>query len=155
MFSELSKDAAEQKEIELIKYYNSTNNDYGYNISTGGESHSGCKHSIEARKKLSESSRANNPRYWKDKHLSEDTKKKISDKKKGHKLSIETCRKMSESRRGEKNHNSKKVKCLEIDIIYGSIGEATLNTGIAAQNIWKVCKGQRKTAGGYHWKYVN
>ena len=36
LFEELSKIEAEEKEIELIAYYNSTNQDRGYNIASGG-----------------------------------------------------------------------------------------------------------------------
>ena len=34
-----------------------------------------------------------------------------------------------------------------------SIHEAERSTGIANQNIWKVCNGKRKTAGNYVWAY--
>lgn len=45
----LSKEEAEQKEIELISYYDSTNKNKGYNISHGGN----CSDSVseETRKK--------------------------------------------------------------------------------------------------------
>lgn len=44
LFSDLSKEEACQKEIELIKFHKSNNPNYGYNISTGGEgSNSGSK----------------------------------------------------------------------------------------------------------------
>lgn len=36
---------------------------------------------------------------------------------------------------------------------YSSIHEAGRITGIAYQNIYKVCRGKRKTAGGYLWLY--
>lgn len=36
---------------------------------------------------------------------------------------------------------------------HSSLHEAGRATGIAWQNIWKVCDGRRNTAGGYHWKY--
>lgn len=36
-----------------------------------------------------------------------------------------------------------------------SIKEAELELHIPNQNICKVCQGKRKTAGGYHWKYIN
>ena len=36
---------------------------------------------------------------------------------------------------------------------YKSLHEATRATGIAWQNIWKVCDGRRPRAGGYRWKY--
>ncbi|MCQ2544314.1 MAG: hypothetical protein MJ126_09140 [Lachnospiraceae bacterium] len=38
--------------------------------------------------------------------------------------------------------------------IYDSVREANLQTGIACCNISRVCKGKRKSAGGYMWKYT-
>ena len=37
---------------------------------------------------------------------------------------------------------------------YNTIKEASETTGIQKQNICKVCKGQRKKAGGFFWKYI-
>lgn len=37
---------------------------------------------------------------------------------------------------------------------FRSIHEAGRQTGIAWQNIWKVCNGRRPAAGGYGWKYL-
>ena len=55
LFDGLTKEEAEQKEIELIAYYNSNNKDYGYNLSSGGESGSkGYKHTDETKKRMSE-----------------------------------------------------------------------------------------------------
>ena len=48
--------------------------------------------------------------------------------------------------------NKKKVMCVETQIIYESIAEAERLTGI--KNIICCCKGKRKKAGGYHWRYV-
>lgn len=39
--------------------------------------------------------------------------------------------------------------------IYKSRVEAEKATGINASSIWAVCKGQRKTAGGYKWKRIS
>lgn len=47
----------------------------------------------------------------------------------------------------------KSVRCVETNNIYQSIAIATKETGIF--HIDAVCKGDRKTAGGYHWEYVN
>ena len=73
-------------------------------------------------------------------------------------------RHMSEAMKGEKNnmygktgtlhHNSKAVLCVENGKIYGSAMEAGRETGIVYQNIGKCCLGKRKSAGGYHWKYI-
>ena len=46
---------------------------------------------------------------------------------------------------------SKKVICIETGIIYNSIEEAKRKTNVLA--IGEVCRKNRKTAGGYHWKY--
>lgn len=62
--------------------------------------------------------------------------------------------------RNEKNKNrglkmTKSVQCIETGIIYSSIIEASRQTGINDSDISRVCRHIRnKTAGGYHWKYV-
>ena len=38
--------------------------------------------------------------------------------------------------------------------IWPSAREAERNTSVAFQNIFKCCRGKRKTAGGYVWKYA-
>ena len=50
----------------------------------------------------------------------------------------------------------KLVKCIETDIIYRSVQEAERQTGINHRHISGCCLGRygHKTAGGYHWKYV-
>lgn len=53
---------------------------------------------------------------------------------------------------GALHHNSKKVKCIETNSVYGGIAEAERITGI--RHISNVCRGVRQTAGGYHWQYV-
>ena len=83
-----------QMEIFYIKKYNPR-----FNFTEGGDGISGFKHSEETRKKISE----NNARYWQGKTLSEKTRKKMSESRKGKKLSEETRKKMSESRKGENN----------------------------------------------------
>ena len=50
----------------------------------------------------------------------------------------------------DNNKNKIKVKCIDTGIIYDSIHNASILTKIAYQNIYKVCKGKRKTAGGYN-----
>lgn len=53
------------------------------------------------------------------------------------------------------NKRSRKCICLETNIIYDCIKSASDATGITEGNISRCCKGSRKTAGGYHWKYYN
>lgn len=44
------------------------------------------------------------------------------------------------------------IQCIETGIIYPSIMEARRQTRI--RNIGECCRGNRKTAGGFHWKYA-
>lgn len=57
LYENITKEEAENKEIELIKYYDSTNQNKGYNIEHGGNSTG--KHSKETIKKISESQLGN------------------------------------------------------------------------------------------------
>jgi group I intron endonuclease len=96
----LTQNEAEHIEILLIALYDTTNSNFGYNISIGGvASHTGVKHSKETKEKISEKAKErfiipeNNPFYGK-KHT-EESKIKIGD---GHRNpSDETRKKMSES----------------------------------------------------------
>ena len=49
--------------------------------------------------------------------------------------------------------NSIKVYCVELDRVFNSITEAQEILHINKSNIVAVCKGKRKTCGGYHWQY--
>ena len=48
----------------------------------------------------------------------------------------------------------KQVQCIETQNIYDSAAEAYRQTGIAACNILRVCRGLRQTAGGFHWQFI-
>lgn len=78
-----------------------------------------------------------------------DHNKKLSQSRLGKKASDETRQKLRDS-----NPKMLSVQCIETEIIYKSINEASRKTGVDASAISKVCKGKYKTAGGFHWKYV-
>ena len=98
----------------------------------------------------------------KGKTMSEETKKKISEVNKGRKLSEETRKNMSkghknpseETRKKISESQKKKIYCIELNKIYNSIKEASEDLNIDGSSISKVCKGKRKTAGDYHWRYI-
>lgn len=102
----------------------------------------------------------------------EETKKKISENKKGRTHSEETKRKISESISGE-NHpnygkhlseetkkqislkNSKPVMCVETGVIFMSLTDASEWAGLkSVTSISECCAGRQKTAGGYHWMWL-
>lgn len=63
-------------------------------------------------------------------------------------MRLRNIKKASEARK-------RKVKCVETNIIYESASEAARQVPKTSQSkICMVCRGQRKTCGGYHWEYV-
>lgn len=164
LFEGLTKEEAEQKEIELIAFYNSNNEKYGYNLSSGGESGSkGYKHTEEQRKRMSENRKGEkNAMYGK--HHSEESIEKGRIKHLRENLSEETIHKMSIAKKGKKRDRqsvekqidtiSNKVICIEMQIIYRSTKEAGERNNLDPSAIAKVCRKERRTCGGYHWAYL-
>lgn len=58
-------------------------------------------------------------------------------------------------RTGKEARRSKPVRCVETGSVYWGALEAQRITGVQSVNIIKVAKGERKTAGGLHWEYLN
>ena len=175
LFENLSKEEAEQKEIELIAYYKSNDDKYGYNISNGGNtigthsdstklkisiSNKGKKRNEDFKIKNSKNKKGNKNMFGY--HHKEEAKIKISQAQKGNKncvgrvLSEETKRKISISHLNsiKKEKYKKSVICIETKIKYNSIKEAGRITNINSRTIQKVCKGERITAGKLHWKFA-
>ena len=82
---------------------------------------------------------------------------------KGKHLSEETKAKLSTARLGQEpwnkgmyvGANCRKILCVETKIVYDSIAGAARALDIYPQSIGQVLRGRCKTAGGYHWEYVN
>ena len=78
----------------------------------------------------------------------EEAKKKTSETLKKHYEDAENIKHLIES------HPGKKIKCLETGEIFSSVRRASIKYNISHYSISLVCKGKRKTAGGYQWSYV-
>jgi hypothetical protein len=50
---------------------------------------------------------------------------------------------------------SKAVYCIELNKEFESMSIAAQELGVPIGGISKCCNGKAKTAGGYHWRYVN
>lgn len=186
LFTDLTKEEAEQKEIELIDFYKSNQKEYGYNIQNGGNASNGLtntskekislsqkkiweneeykKHMIEIHKgkKASEETKRkmsiSNSKYWLGKHLSKKTIDKMKSKLKGKKAWNKGLKGVMKPNKtsfkiGEVHSITKKVMCVETEVIYNSISDASKKLNINPTCIVNVCKGKQKTAGGLHWKY--
>lgn len=129
LYTNLSKEEAEKLEIELIKEYKSNNIKYGYNIANGGNSVG--MHSEETKKILSEGKKGKkNPMFGRVKTIEE--KKRLS----------------------IINTSKKEVLCVELNRLFNSTMEAERELKIHHNHISACCKGKERTAGGYHWKYA-
>ena len=148
----LTEDEAKWLEMELIKVWDSSNRDKGYNITLGGEGANGCIRTEETKKKISET--------HKGKVFSEETKKKMSENHANFKgenhpnygkhLSEETRKKLSENHanfKGEKNPRAKSVICITTNAVFTTVKEGAIFYGTHSQSISKCCKGKRKSAG--------
>ena len=68
---------------------------------------------------------------------------------------LEWCTNKYNCNYGSKNEQvSKKVICIETGVTYTSIREAERLLGVCHTCISSCCNGRRKTAGGFHWRYV-
>ena len=114
LYKNLTKEEAEQKEIELIAQYKSNQRDYGYNIANGGN-HKG-KHSEDTKKKIKNSGasktffRKGKPSWNKGIPQSEEAKEKNRLAHLGKKQKKETILKRSKSLKGRKMSEETKMK---------------------------------------------
>ena len=125
----LTEEEAKWLEIELIREFDTTNRDKGYNITKGGEGTNGYKHT-------------------------EETRKNIGKIHKGKTLSEETRKKLSETMKGKNNPSAKRIYCVELDMYFDTVTEASEYVGCHRSNISSVLIGNRKTCKGYHWLYA-
>lgn len=168
LYCGLKKEDACEIEKRLIEEYQTTDENKGYNIGTGGEHGAeGSKRTAEQNVRKSEQMKAvmNDPVIV----------SKISNARKGIKFSDEHIENLRISHLGKspankgvamtekqknvlrerKKSKMKKVYCLETNTVYDSIAEASRVTGLRVGNIHGVCEGKRKQTGGYHFRYAD
>ena len=121
-----------------------------------GENHPmyGRHHSEEAKKKVSKANKGR-PAWNKGKSMYE-LKPDYIHPMLGKTMPEETKKKLSIINKGRSNDKIKKaVICIETDIRYKGITDAAKDVGCDTSELCKCCRGKRKTAGGYHWKYAD
>ena len=164
LYNNLTKNEAEIIEEKIIKEWKLQNKKYGYNLCDGGNTKRGFTRnvSIETKKILSDTHMGEkNPMYGK--HSWNYGKKLTKEHKE--KLKISKLKNPTSYWKGKKRdlsfmHDKLKIKVEKYDLnfnlldVYNSIAEAAKDTGLkSTSGIVEVCKGKRKTAGGFIWKY--
>jgi group I intron endonuclease len=150
-------DQLDKLEVYYIDIYETLNRDKGYNLTSGGTDNKiysdetrtkistslkGHEVAIESRIKISENhadvSGQNNGMYGR--HHSEEAKQRVSRANKG-KIS---------ARRNRCN-----VYCVELEKVFDDATIAGQTLSLDSGAILKCCRGERKTCGNYHWKFIN
>lgn len=173
--SNLTLDEANNMEEFYINKFDTMNNINGYNMQSGGQNkmhieetkekirnaHLGKHVSEETKAKLCEkNSGENNPHYGR--HRSEETKRKIGDAQigeKNHMFGTHHSEEWKENVRSKLiGSNSYKARVVvqsseDLEFIkqWDCIVDAERSLGITG--VGAVCRGQRKTAGGFKWMY--
>lgn len=147
-------------EEKYIAEYNTTNENFGFNLQSGGERPKQCRESI---KKTADKQRGRKRtgdllrRYQEHARAigkartgiprSEETKHKISESHKGMTYGEKTKQKLREA-------FSQPVLCVELNQVFPSMTAAAEHFCLSKCTISAVIKGRNKTAAGYHWKLL-
>lgn len=161
----LTKEEAAIAEQKYIKELNAANREFGYNQTTVGEH--GYNFSDEVIEKMCKDRKGKKP--------SDKARKNMSISRTGVPFSREHSNKISKSLSGKQNPmygrktsdsvkekirqtnrniNCKAVRCVETGVIYKSASEAARLLGVGWSHISRACRGERNTAYGFHWEYI-
>lgn len=178
ILEEVAIEMLDDRERYYIKEWNLQNRDCGYNLDSGGNKNK--EQSEETRNKIRELHKKENLRQETLDKMREAARKRCdnpkwrqaqSEKLKGKKPSIKTREKMSNSHIGQKRSEEFKlgqrnaqigntVVCVETGEMFVCAKDAAIAKGIGPTmggSILQCCRGNgnRKTCGGYHWKFAN
>lgn len=173
LYDNISEDMAKQIEINLISKYNTMDKQYGYNLVEGGNVTTGYSHTVEAKRKMSNSKKGmfsgkNNPMYGKCGELapaygikrSKEFCEAVSERNRRRVLSDETKLKIKNNHadfKGGKHPQAKKVVQYTLDGLFikkwDCINDIERTFGFYNNQIGKCCRGQIKKSYGYIWRY--
>lgn len=146
--SHLTKEEAANFEKLLIRELKQNDPQFGYNITDGGEGHTGISgeknpmwgkhHTEEARKKIAEAGLGK--KAWnKGQHHTDEVKQKMQQVWKDTHVKNAKCR---------------KVQCIETGEIFDQAAEATNHYGLNKCAVANAAASGSTTTNGYHWKYL-
>lgn len=137
LFENLTKEEAEQKEVELIAKYNSANREFGYNIQNGGSSNG--RFTEETKEKIRQSTFA----YFAT-HDNPMQGKTVSEESKKRNMLSQPNRKVVEQI---------DLKTGEVINEFPAISKAANLIGCSASDISKCCNGEYSQTHGYGWRF--
>lgn len=153
LYEDLSLEDAMRIETELIKELKCTDRNFGYNLMEGSHG----PFSEESLRKMSLSRMGN--QNSKGNHLSDESKKKISESLKEYYKTHPhpNLGKTFIQNMGGNHVNARQVCLIDNDgnilKIYGSIADASRDTGRTRTSISDSCSGRYRSRDGYNWRY--
>lgn len=153
--SSLLIDDLNEKEIYWTKKLN-TKIPHGYNLVDGGDNTLGYNHTLEARMKMSMTKKrlgnmVGEKNHFYGKKHTEQTRATMSAA-----WTDERKKKLAEDSKIRNAINQAiKVRNVNTNEVFPSIKAAAERYGIKATHISRVCRGGRKTTGGFKWEYVD
>lgn len=176
----LARHEAEAEEVRLIAQYRSNEREYEYNLANGGNAKG--KHSADTRRKigLKGMGRKQSPQtiqkrivrgerhYLYGKHLSDETRIRLSRAKMGQIVAPQIREKISQTMTGRKQTDEHKVKAARARWVpveqysgdgvflrrFEAVKAAAEAVGGNHSKIVMCCRGKRRTAYGFIWRYA-
>lgn len=146
VLEECSEEQLDDKEKFYIKEYNSTDENLGYNITSGGTG--GAMPPDVIKRSLATKEKRNSfVRYWKGKEIPNEIKEKISN-------SLKKEKNNNYKKFGKNAANHREVVCLETGEIFGSVKQIAEKLDVSAQRIRNAIL-SNEIFRGFHWKYLN
>ena len=149
----LTRKEASEKEKYYIRLYNTNNENYGYNITSGGDNNF-------TRNKLTEEQRINISNKTKEAMNSVEIREymlKVYNSEDWIRKNSEATRRQwvtSDLKLRVQTANGHKVRCVETDNIYLSILEASRQTGLSRYKITQSCQNKSYIVNNTHWEYI-
>lgn len=149
----LTRKEASEKEKYYIRLYNTNNENYGYNITSGGDNNF-------TRNKLTEEQRINISNKTKEAMNSVEIREymlKVYNSEDWIRKNSEATKRQwvtSDLKLRVQAANGYKVRCVETGNVYLSILEASRQTGLSRYKITQSCQNKSYIVNNTHWEYI-
>lgn len=160
---ELTQDEANNREIFWISLLNTTDENCGYNLATGGNNYQSILwQNEEYKEKMHKAFSCSRKVLWQNADFSKVQQDKMQAGVQAFWNDPEKRNQRIQNIIGDKNPNSKQVRNIETGLIFSTIKEASAWCGLNAVScIGQNCRGKVKSAGRHpktgeklHWEYV-
>ena len=158
----LSQEEANEREKYWISFYNSMDEDYGYNLTPGGDNYmKQLWENKEYKEKMKKSFSEARKKSWSDPTFKEKAQKQLLDGLAKAWNDPDWRKQRIQNMMGSKNSNAKAVKNIQTGLVFSTIKQAAKWAGLnSVSGIGQCCKGQQISSGHHpqtgvplHWEW--